>query len=326
MSNTKYRIVFKGEIAEGHTFDDVKKRLAAIFKTDITRIEKLFSAQKTVVKKDADRQTCEKFINAFKKAGAICYLEKQESPDIDKTVRITQQPPAQRKKERENLNVPKQTKGLDEKFCPSCGEIIKERAVICPKCGVRQQAELSKAALLLLAFFLGGVGGHKFYIGKYWQGAIYFLFFWTGIPGLIALVEFIIYACTSTEKLQEKYKPSGSIAIIVIATVIGFMVFIAIIGILAAIAIPQFAAYRNRAYQQAVISELNNFRTAQEEYFAEHNRYARDLNNLRLIPAKQGVTIKIISADEECFEAEGSHKGLKRPILVDCNGVKSQSP
>ena len=31
------------------------------------------------------------------------------------------------------------TKGADEKFCESCGEIIKQAAEICPKCGVRQK-------------------------------------------------------------------------------------------------------------------------------------------------------------------------------------------
>ena len=231
MSNTKYRVIFKGDIADGKTIDDVKKRLASILKAETTTIEKLFSGKYIVIKKDADRETCERLKNAFKKAGAICYLQKQESPQIDKkTPKTVRKQPAQ-----------------DDKFCSSCGEIIKKKAVICPKCGVRQQAELSKVALLLLTFFLGGIGGHKFYTGKYLQGALYFVFFWTGIPGLIALVEFIIYACTSKEKLQEKYKPGGSIALILIIVFVGFMFFIAVIGILAAIAIPNFIAYRNRA-------------------------------------------------------------------------------
>jgi TM2 domain-containing membrane protein YozV/Tfp pilus assembly major pilin PilA len=324
MSNTKYRVIFKGDIADGRNLDDVKENLASILKADITTIEKLFSGKLIVIKRDADRETCEKFINAFKKAGAICYLEKQESLDIDKTIRITQQPPVQGKNERKNLNVPKQEKGPDEKFCSSCGEIIKKKAVICPKCGVRQQADLSKAALLLFTFFLGGIGGHKFYIGKYVQGVLYFVFFWTGIPSLIALVEFIVYACTNTEKLKEKYKPGGSIAIILIIVFIGFMFFIAVIGIIAAIAIPQFFAYRNRAYQHAVIYELNNFRAAQEAYFGEYNRYARNINNLKFTPGNPEVTIEIIRADQECFEAKGTHKKVDEPVVIDCNSLKNK--
>lgn len=29
-------------------------------------------------------------------------------------------------------------KNIDEKFCSDCGEIIKIKAEICPKCGIRQ--------------------------------------------------------------------------------------------------------------------------------------------------------------------------------------------
>ncbi|HBG74940.1 MAG TPA: hypothetical protein DEP80_01845 [Anaerolineae bacterium] len=42
---------------------------------------------------------------------------------------------------------------------------------------------------LLLAYFLGGFGAHKFYIGQNDLGIIYLLFCWTGFPSLIALIE-----------------------------------------------------------------------------------------------------------------------------------------
>lgn len=64
---------------------------------------------------------------------------------------------------------------------------------------------LNKVALLLVTFFLGGVGGHKFYLRKYLQGIIYLLFFWTAIPSLVAFVEFIIYAFKSEAELQQAY-------------------------------------------------------------------------------------------------------------------------
>ena len=69
------------------------------------------------------------------------------------------------------------TKGVDEKFCTECGSIIKARAEICPKCGVRQTSAMSsglvmtpsgksKLAAFLFAFFLGVFGIHRFYVGK----------------------------------------------------------------------------------------------------------------------------------------------------------------
>ncbi|NIQ96043.1 MAG: NINE protein [Desulfuromonadales bacterium] len=63
----------------------------------------------------------------------------------------------------------------------------------------------NKVALLVITFFLGGLGGHKFYLRKYLQGVLYLLFCWTAIPSLIALVEFIIYCFKSEEQLQQQY-------------------------------------------------------------------------------------------------------------------------
>ncbi len=56
-------------------------------------------------------------------------------------------------------------------------------------------------------------------------------------------------------------------------TLIELLVVIAIIGILAAIAIPQFAAYRRRAYESDVKANLKNAATAQEAYFVDNNTY-----------------------------------------------------
>ncbi|SDB81769.1 TM2 domain-containing protein [Acinetobacter boissieri] len=57
----------------------------------------------------------------------------------------------------------------------------------------------------LLAFFLGGFGAHKFYLGQIGWGIVYLLFCWTFIPSFVAFIEFIIYLCTSDEKFAAKY-------------------------------------------------------------------------------------------------------------------------
>ncbi len=57
----------------------------------------------------------------------------------------------------------------------------------------------------LLALFLGSIGVHKFYLGETGWGIIYLLFFWTGIPYIVAIVEGIIYLVMSDAKFDRLY-------------------------------------------------------------------------------------------------------------------------
>lgn len=166
----------------------------------------------------------------------------------------------------------------DHRACQQCGAQILKIAEICPKCGVRQRGHVSKVALLLLTLFFGGIGAHKFYLGKYWQGALYLLFCWTMIPGLVALVEFLVYAFTSQERLDEKYTANGSaVLILVVVAVFG----VAMIGILAAVSIPAYQDYTTRARVSGVIGSVTPWRIAVEEYYAEQRKLPNGAAELR---------------------------------------------
>ena len=63
-------------------------------------------------------------------------------------------------------------------------------------------------------------------------------------------------------------------------TLIELMIVIAIIGILAAIAIPQFNAYRARSFNAGANTDLRNAMTAQEGYYTDNDTYTNSAANL----------------------------------------------
>ena len=123
------------------------------------------------------------------------------------------------------------------KFCQHCGEKIDKECVVCPKCGkqvsdfptgqgsspivinnsnsassaasssvsvsqtiIRSGRQVKKVVYCVLALLLGGIGIHKFYAGKTLAGIVYILFCWTGIPSFIAVIEFVIALCKSSDE------------------------------------------------------------------------------------------------------------------------------
>lgn len=58
-----------------------------------------------------------------------------------------------------------------------------------------------------LAFFLGGLGVHQFYLGNYIRGFLYLLFCWTYIPIFIGVLDFLILLLMKEEAFDKKYNP-----------------------------------------------------------------------------------------------------------------------
>ena len=56
-------------------------------------------------------------------------------------------------------------------------------------------------------------------------------------------------------------------------TLIELLIVVAIIGILAAVAIPQFSSYRAKAYNSAAQSDLRNLKTSMEAVFSDTQAY-----------------------------------------------------
>ncbi len=111
--------------------------------------------------------------------------------------------------------------------CPKCSsqevEIVSNGTFKCKACGAvfisdgngkesgnsnaytRKANAKSNVAAGILGIFLGGLGIHKFYMGKVGMGILYLLFCWTMIPGIVGFIEGIIYLCESEEQFNEKH-------------------------------------------------------------------------------------------------------------------------
>jgi len=74
-------------------------------------------------------------------------------------------------------------------------------------------------------------------------------------------------------------------------TLIELLVVIAILGILAAVAIPQFAEYRNTAYCAQITSDAAHAFQAMEAYYADHLAYG-SLADTNFSPTT-GITVLV---------------------------------
>lgn len=63
----------------------------------------------------------------------------------------------------------------------------------------------NKNTVVVLALLLGGVGGHRFYLGQTGKGILSVLFFWTYIPLIIGIYDFLVFALMSKEYFQVTY-------------------------------------------------------------------------------------------------------------------------
>ncbi len=96
------------------------------------------------------------------------------------------------------------------KYCPACGGPMAASAAACPRCGAAQpQAPAgparSRVAAGVLGILLGGIGAHKFYLGLWGWGIVYFLFASTLIPWLVGLVEGIVLLVMDDQKFAARY-------------------------------------------------------------------------------------------------------------------------
>lgn len=91
-------------------------------------------------------------------------------------------------------------------------------------------------------------------------------------------------------------------------TLIELLVVVVIIGILAAIAVPQFSKAREKAYFAAMKADMRNLAAQQELHYATEYAYTSSLADLGFV-ASEAVSVTV-SASTSGWSATATHKAL----------------
>lgn len=105
-------------------------------------------------------------------------------------------------------------------------------------------------------------------------------------------------------------------------TLIELLVVLAIVGVIAATAVPQYAVYKQKAFDTRALSDLHNAALAEEAYFIEHEEYlacadraCSQLPGLAALSAGVRLTVELAGTG---FLAQSSHpRGTGRTFVWD---------
>ncbi len=92
-------------------------------------------------------------------------------------------------------------------YCSNCGSETEPQVKFCGSCGISSGVGISEksfATTLILAVLLGGIGVHRFYVGKIGTGILMFLTL--GGLGIWSLIDLIVIAL-------QKFKDSKGLLI-----------------------------------------------------------------------------------------------------------------
>lgn len=142
MDETRYKIVFDGTLMPQTPLETAKENLARLFKSDLARIEALFSGQLVVLKRDLSEGEADKYLQALHNAGAqarkesdlvssLSLVETEDHPGAASLAAAATEPAAD----------------AQRMTCPKCGH-EQAKASECGACGIIIDKYLARQAEL----------------------------------------------------------------------------------------------------------------------------------------------------------------------------------
>ena len=109
---------------------------------------------------------------------------------------------------------------------------------------------------------------------------------------------------------------------------IELLIVIVIIGILAAIAIPNFTSTKEKAYISTMKGDLRNLATAQESYIADASTYYNGAVPAAVLvySPSQGVTITIAEGTDKGWAATASSVGTTHTCAIFYGNATPPAP
>ena len=134
MTDTRYKIVFDGQLMPEMALDTVKSNLARLFKSDQSKIDALFSGSPVALKRDLAEAEADKYLAALRQAGALVRKE------TDLAARLSLV-------DTDDHREPEPVISSETMSCPKCGH-EQTKAAECSACGIIIEKYLARQATL----------------------------------------------------------------------------------------------------------------------------------------------------------------------------------
>lgn len=205
--------------------------------------------------------------------------------------------------------------------CPDCGTQVSDAAATCPKCSrpiaapapVIVRAAKSPGVAAVLSFFFSGLG--QIYNGRIGKGLGFMVLQFVNAGLMFVIIGFVTFPLTWIWGMVDAYQdaeainrgdaaPGGSPAAVLVAAV-GLLGGIVLVGVLAAVAIPQYAAYKRQAQDAKAKSALHNAATAMEAIYGSNGSTYEGATTARLLEygyaPSDDVSLDVVDADKKRF-------------------------
>ncbi len=91
--NPEFRIIFRGEIAEGQDRKTVEPKLLQLLGLDSAKADAVFSGRSLVLKTTSSREQAEKIVAHVARTGAVAHIETKQMPEVSTPETLVASPP-----------------------------------------------------------------------------------------------------------------------------------------------------------------------------------------------------------------------------------------